>query len=281
MCYLILTFKREHLYKLKGLFNFKALIWRCYLEAYALFDDNKAHWSHMGLLRLYTVKYPADFHIAVFDRLKHNYTRRWLQYIKTIQVKPGQSPVVWGRGNVFLHNHWRYWWFLRPQTLKVISTGHRTSSWWEFVAGQGGLFVTLLPTLKEQQIRKSGVCWHGVVKKTKKRSLWRFTSNQSDRSAWKPAQRLMSGVVKSFKAANRSTHTAVRLCVCCLSDPRPRLSRDLNRSVCVRVNEQSPPIYYELWRTWRILKWYTRARRTDGVGYTAATSTIVSDTHLE
>lgn len=36
---------------------------------------------------------------------------------------------------------------------------------------QGGLFVTLLPTIKEQQIRKSGVCWHGVVKKTKKRSL--------------------------------------------------------------------------------------------------------------
>lgn len=29
-----------------------------------------------------------------------------------------------------------------------------------------GLFVTLLPTIKE--IRKNGVCWHVVAKKTKK-----------------------------------------------------------------------------------------------------------------
>lgn len=61
-----------------------------------------------------------------------------------------------------------------------------------------------------------------------RREPLKVTSDQSDRLTWKPAARFVSpfdvGGCKKLKL-----HTGAA--ECCLSSPRPRLSRDLNRSM--------------------------------------------------
>lgn len=104
----------------------------------------------------------------------------------------------------------------------------------------GGLICRFIARNKRAQIRKSGVCWHGVAKKTKQLKKKSFEDplpiSQID---WRGSQwrvlspRLMSEVVKK-KKLHIAPHTLGRLCAA--SAPRPRLSRDLNRGrVCVCV----------------------------------------------
>lgn len=127
-----------------------------------------------------------------------------------------------------------------------------------------GLFVTLLPAIKEPRSGRAERAGMGSrrKKKKKKKILWRVTSDPADRLVGKPAARF----VRSFEVGGckmlklRSLHTLCRPTVCCLSAPRPRLSRDLNRSACVWMNNRRP-FYYKRWRTWRNIEViHTRAR---------------------
>lgn len=98
---------------------------------------------------------------------------------------------------------------------------------------------------KRVQIRKSGVCWHGVAKKTKKKAF--EDSLPISLIDWHGNQRRVLSPPFDFGGCKKlklqiAPHTLCRLCAASAPPPRPRLSRDLNRSVCVCLNEQSPPI---------------------------------------
>lgn len=125
-----------------------------------------------------------------------------------------------------------------PTGVIRLYTGQRTSSWW--VRWVLGAYLELYCPNKRDQIRKSGVCWHGVAKKTKiKDVLWRSTSDQSDRLACKPASCFVSAFdvrhCKKLKLQISPSHTLSWPAMCCLSSP------------C----EWTIAAHLLRWRTWR------------------------------
>lgn len=155
----------------------------------------------------------------------------------------------------------------------------------EFVTSLWGLFVTLLPAIKALRSGRAECAGMGSRRKQKKKkSLWRFTSDQSDRLAWKPAARFVSafdvgGCAKLKLQIAPHTQTLAG-CVLPRVSPAPvRPMISAGARVYGSVNEQSPPIL--LWVMKNVEEYWSDARTwgREGGGMTTANSTKVSHTY--
>lgn len=125
------------------------------------------------------------------------------------------------------------------------------------ICGRGAHLSLYCPQLRSPHQEEWSVLAWG--REENKKSLWKSTSYQCDRSAWKPGARFVPvfdvGGCKKLK--NRSTHTHTWEAVCCLSSPPtpvcPMISIGVCVFVCVWMNNRRP-FYYEWWRTWRDIK---------------------------
>lgn len=112
------------------------------------------------------------------------------------------------------------------------------------VCGVGGLFIALLPAINKPRSGRAECAGMGSRRKQKRTPVKvHFRSIRSigmENSGAFCLFLLMSEVVKK-KKKKKSLQTRTEDRLCAASAPSlPRLSRDLNSSVC--VNEQSPPI---------------------------------------